>query len=155
MKNKVLLSFIFLLGMCGCNNNQAVSDGNNNTPSVEDTAIKTVKEYIDSGEFIDVVPEVDLNGTFTHSVQDKRVVDYQMMAATYRFYKNCTQDEDGIITCNVKSGKDLNISEEIFELRIRDMESCNEWVRKCQKEGEKYKITRLDEKYFNQLLNYK
>lgn len=48
-----------------------------------------------------------------------------------------------------------NISEEMFELRIRDMESCNEWIRKCKREGKNYKITRLDDKYFNQRLNYK
>lgn len=154
MKNKIILLFLFILGMYGCSNNQVVSDVGD-ASSVEESAVKTVKEYINSGEFIDVVPEVDLNVPSSRSVQNKQAMDYQMKAAAYRFYKHCTQDEDGIITCNVESGKDINISEEIFELRIRDMESCNEWVRKCKREGKNYKITRLDEKYFNQLLNYK
>lgn len=156
MKNKIILLFLSISGIYGCSNNQVASDVDD-TSSIERSTIKTVKEYIDSNEFIDVVPTIDLNvpSTYSRSVQNKQMVDYQMKAAAYRFYKHCTQDEDGIITCNVGNGKDINISEEIFELRIKDMESCNEWIRKCKREGKNYKITRLDEKYFDQLLNYK
>ena len=77
------------------------------------------------------------------------------MAATYRFYKNCTQDEDGIVTCHINSGKEINVSEELFEFCVKNMEGNNNWVRKCKKEGKKYGITRLGEKYFNDLLNFK
>lgn len=48
-----------------------------------------------------------------------------MKAAPYRFYRHCTIDEDGIMTCHAGSGSELNISEEVFEFRLRDMESLN------------------------------
>ena len=44
-----------------------------------------------------------------------------MKAAPYRFYRHCTIDEDGIMTCHAGSGSELNISEEVFEFRLRDM----------------------------------
>lgn len=38
-----------------------------------------------------------------------------MKAAPYRFYRHCTIDEDGIMTCHAGSGSELNISEEVFD----------------------------------------
>lgn len=154
MKNKILFPSILIIGISSCSINQVISDVDNFS-SVKGYTVKTVKEYITSGEFIEITQITDLSVLSSNSIQKIQEVDYKMKAAAYRFYKHCTQDKDGIMTCNVKNGKDINISEEIFELRIRDMESCNEWIRKCKKEGKNYKITRLDDKYFNQLLNYK
>lgn len=154
MDNKIIFPFLLLIGISSCSINQVVSDIG--VPSsVKWYAVKTVKDYINSGEFIEVTQITDSNKASSYSFQKKQEEDYKMKEAAYRFYKHCTQDKDGIITCNVANGKDINISEEIFELRIRDMESCNEWIRKCKREGKYYKITRLDDKYFNELLNYK
>ena len=58
-----------------------------------------------------------------------------MKAAPYRFYRHCTIDEDGIMTCHAGSGSELNISEEVFEFRLRDMESLNWMMRKARLEG--------------------
>ena len=55
-----------------------------------------------------------------------------MKAAPYRFYRHCTIDEDGIMTCHAGSGSELNISEEVFEFRLRDMESLNWMMRKAR-----------------------
>lgn len=154
---KIYLFTLFLLGLCSCANNQETADkseiDSTKTRSVE---VKSVRDYVESNEFISIIPDeyYSLREKGRASKEEIKSADYQMKAAAYRFYKHCTQNEDGIITCNAESGKDINISEEIFELRIRDMESCNEWVRKCKREGKNYKITRLDEKYFNGLLNY-
>ena len=71
-----------------------------------------------------------------------------MKAAPYRFYRHCTIDEDGIMTCHAGSGSELNISEEVFEFRLRDMESLNWMMRKAR-------LASLDERYFDNLLNYK
>ena len=60
-----------------------------------------------------------------------------MKAAPYRFYRHCTIDEDGIMTCYAGSGSELNISEEVFEFRLRDMESLNWMMRKARLEGRK------------------
>ena len=63
-----------------------------------------------------------------------------MKAAPYRFYRHCTIDEDGIMTCHAGSGSELNISEEVFEFRLRDMEFLNWMMRKARLEGRKNQI---------------
>lgn len=78
-----------------------------------------------------------------------------MKAAPYRFYRHCTIDEDGIMTCHAGSGSELNISEEVFEFRLRDMESLNWMMRKARLEERKIRPASLDERYFDNLLNYK
>lgn len=60
-----------------------------------------------------------------------------MKAAPYRFYRHCTIDEDGIMTCHAGSGSELNISEEVFEFRLRDMESLNWMMRRPDWKDEK------------------
>ena len=67
-----------------------------------------------------------------------------MKAATYRFYRHCTIDEDGIMTCHAGSGSELNISEEVFEFRLRDIESLYWMMRKARLEGRKRGL--IDEK---------
>lgn len=73
MKNKIILLFLSISGIYGCSNNQVASDVDD-TSSIERSTIKTVKEYIDSNEFIDVVPTIDLNvpSTSSRSVQNKQ-----------------------------------------------------------------------------------
>ena len=78
-----------------------------------------------------------------------------MKAAPYRFYRHCTIEEDGIMTCHAGSGSELNISEEVFAFRLRDMESLNWMMRKARLEGRKIRPASLDERYFDNLLNYK
>ena len=78
-----------------------------------------------------------------------------MKAAPYRFYRHCTIDEDGIMTCHAGSGSELNISEEVFEFLLRDMESLNWMMRKARLEGRKIRPAYLDERYFDNLLDYK
>ena len=68
-----------------------------------------------------------------------------MKAAPYRFYRHCTIDEDGIMTCHAGSGSELNISEEVFEFRLRDMESLNWMMRKARLEGRKFSPASRDE----------
>ena len=78
-----------------------------------------------------------------------------MKAAPYRFYRHCTIDEDGIMTCHacfIRKG----CRNWIFGvLRLRDMESLNWMMRKARLEGRKIRPASLDERYFDNLLNYK
>ena len=67
-----------------------------------------------------------------------------MKAAPYRFYRHCTIDEDGIMTCHAGSGSELNISEEVFEFRLRDMEFLNWMMRKTRRQPVKWRITSPD-----------
>ena len=157
---KLCLLALLLFGLSACMNNQVVPFGNQeksgflNTRSIK---VKTVKEYIESNEFIDIIPNeyYSLREKGKMSEEEIKAADYQMKAAAYRFYKHCTMDDKGFITCNATCGKELNISEEVFEFRLRDMKGWNDMIEKNIREGAKYKVIRLDERYFNGLLNYK
>lgn len=150
MKKKILLLF-FVLGLCGC---KATED--NQATAVENkTTVKTVKDYVESNDFIDIIPDQNSQNVVTRTAQDTKALHYQMMAAMYRFYKHCTMDEAGIITCNISSGKEINISEEAFEMRIKEMHSWNDRIREKIRNGIKYKVVRIDDKYFENLLNFK
>lgn len=153
---KVILLLSFLLGVCGYTNFlkaevcylQAINDS---------IVVKTVKDYVESNEFIDIIPErhyQNLKSTAC-SANEKKDADYRMKAAIYRFYKRCIMDKDGFITCGISSGKEINITEELFEMLLRDIGVGNKWIEGWKQKGTKYKTTRLDDKYFNNLLNYK
>ena len=78
-----------------------------------------------------------------------------MKAVIYRFYKHCTMDEKGIITCHITSGREINVSEEVFADRIRDMEWWNKGIEEMIRNGTKYKFGRIDrEEYFEELINH-
>ena len=123
----------------------------------DDPDVKTVKEYVESNAFIDIVPEKYYENLSRHVYSKSEIqnLDNQMKAATYRFYRHCTIDEDGIMTCHAGSGSELNISEEVFEFRFRNMESMNRMMREARQEGRKIRPVSLDERFFNNLLNYK
>lgn len=155
MKNYYLL-LLLLFGLSGCMNNQVIPLENQKQPESIDTrtmGCKTVKEYIETGEFIDVIP--DEGSVVSRSAVDEKAHLYQLMAVMYRFYKHCTMDEKGFITCNISSGKDINVSEEAFDRRIKEMNSWNSRIEEKIRNGVKYKVVRIDDEYFKNLLNFK
>ena len=145
MKLKSILLSLIWLGICSCNSSQVITN---------QSSIKTVKEYVESNEFIDVIPEEMIQATF-YSKQDEKAHLYKMMAVMYRFYKHCSMNEAGIITCNISSGKEINVSEEAFDMRIKEMNSWNNRIREKVRNGVKYKVVRIDDKYFENLLNFR
>lgn len=153
MKKQFLFLFL-LLGLCGCAN-QSVNEDQATPVENKTVTAKTVKEYIESNEFIDILPEQDQQEAATRSIQDQQAINYQMMAVMYRFYKHCTMDDAGIITCHITSGVEINVSEEAFEMRIKEMNSWNDRIREKISKGIKYKVVRIDDKYFENLLNFK
>lgn len=119
--------------------------------------IKSVREYVESNEFINIIPEqyYENLSNYVYSDDEKRNLDYQMKAAAYRFYKHCTMDEKGFITCHATSGEEMNMSEEVFEFRIREMGTWNKSIQENVDKGVKYRVIRIDnEQYLDDLLNY-
>lgn len=153
---KLCLLALLLFGLSACMNNQVVPFENQEKSGSLDTRsikVKTVKEYIESNEFIDVIP--DEGSAVSRSAVDEKTHLYQMMAVMYRFYKHCTMDEKGFITCNISSGKEINVSEEAFDMRIKEMKSWNDRIEDKIRNGVKYKVVRIDDEYFKNLLNFK
>ena len=153
---KFVLWVLLLVGLSACMNNQVVPLKNQEQSASVDTRavnVKTVKEYIETGEFINVIP--DEGSVVSRSAVNEKAHLYQMMAVMYRFYKHCTMDERGFITCNISSGKEINVSEEAFAMRIKEMNSWNDRIEDKIRNGVKYKVVRIDDEYFKNLLNFK
>lgn len=152
MKKQILL-FLSALLLFGCDN---AVDNNPNTTDAQKAEVKSIKEYVNDNDFIEIIPDVYANqaSRSSISIEEQKKLENQMVAATYRFYKNCTQDEQGRITCHITCGKDINISEELFQRKIKDIQETNKFVEKHLKAGTKYRVGKLDENYLNGLLNY-
>lgn len=126
---KLYLPALLLLVFCSCTNNQETVDkGKINSVETRSVEVKSVRDYIESDEFISIIPDeyYALRQKGKMSEEEIKAADYQMKAAAYRFYKHCTMDDKGFITCNVTNGAELKISEEVFEFRLRDMKGWNE-----------------------------
>lgn len=158
MKKNYLFTLLLLV-FCGCTSNQETVDKSEvNSAKTRSIEVKSVRDYIESNEFISIIPDeyYSLREKGKMSEEEIKAADYQMKAAAYRFYKHCTMDDKGFITCNATSGEELKISEEVFEFRLRDMKGWNDMIEKNIREGAKYKVIRIDdERYLNGLLNYK
>lgn len=147
------LLFLSALLLFGCNN---VTDNNQDATDTQKVEVKSIKEYVNDNDFIEIIPDVYANqaSRSSISIEEQKNLENQMVAATYRFYKHCTQDEKGRIFCNLTCGKEINISEELFQRRMKDIEETNKFVEEHLKAGTKYRVGKLDEKYLNGLLNY-
>ena len=55
----------------------------------------------------------------------------------------------------ITKNADGTVSEEAFEMRIKEMNSWNDRIREKISKGIKYKVVRIDDKYFENLLNFK
>lgn len=129
---------------------------NQRCDSSKKSPVKTIQEYVNDNDFIGFTPEEYNRQLADSSIPEekRRNLQNQMVAATYRFYKNCTQDAQGRITCHITCGKEINISEELFQRKLKDMQETNKFVEKHLKAGTKYRVGKLDEHYLNSLLNY-
>ena len=152
---KLYLPALLLLIFCSCTNNQETVDkGKINSVETRSVEVKSVRDYIESDEFISIIPDeyYALRQKGKMSEEEIKAADYQMKAAAYRFYKHCTMDDKGFITCNVTNGAELKISEEVFEFRLRDMKGWNEMIKENIRDGARYRIIRIDdERYLNGL----
>ena len=147
------LLFLLALLLFGCNN---TADNNQTIANTQKVEVKSIKEYVKDNDFIAITPDVYANqvSRSSISIEEKQNLENQMVAATYRFYKHCIQDDKGRIFCNLTCGKNINISEELFQRKMKDIEETNKYVEKHLKAGTKYRVGKLDEKYLNSLLNY-
>lgn len=149
---KPILFLLLTLGLFSCNN---VVEQESASDVIQKLEFKTIKEYVNDNDFISVIPEVyGSQLSRSSSKEELKDLENQMVAATYRFYKNCTQDDKGRITCHITCGKDINISEELFQRKLKDIQETNQFVEKHLKAGTKYRVGKIDENYLNGLLNY-
>lgn len=153
MKTKI---YILVLLLClpviitGCAKNQE------NVVKIDDKDVKgetRTRSYVESGEFIDVDIKtlalsnaVNRRMTRTHTEEEDKAY-----AALYRFYSHVTVENDKYI-CSLKSGKEINISETLFNDLIKSLDDMNKLIEENQAKGERVIIDVPDSTYLESLL---
>lgn len=136
------LLLLLLIGFMGC---KPVAN------ETDVTSGMTAKKIVETNAYIDFSLNELKDGS--RSAQVSLLSSPEFRAGTFRFYKNVSYDSNNIGTCKAKSGKELNMSEELFDLLLNDMENLNRMIRADLEKGIKGIMPAKDEKYFNKLLS--
>lgn len=116
-------------------------------------ASSLTKEYLADNRFIDLnMDQVnrEINDQSKNKYQKPELA--KAKAAIYRFYKNVSI-KDGHYVHHLKSGKELNISEELFLLFSNNIKQMNRSIDSLRAKDIVVELPAADAKYLNSLLN--
>ena len=153
---KIYVLIISSLSMMACVNNERIpitSEGENTflaKPSGE-----LVRSYVESNDFIDVdakaIEYAVINPASSRSQDVTEEDNAKMVASIYRFYKHVSVI-DGLYSCSLKSGAEINISEELFISMLNNIEDMNRLIKKVKDKGETIHVMEPTEEYLESLL---
>lgn len=141
---------IAFLTLNGCSNK--VDNLIDNSRSEKEFSSKA-KEYIENNSYLDFDMNdlsFKINSPQTKSAEYKDEIE-KAKAAIYRFYSHVTI-EDGYYKCSVKDASEINMSQNVFEVLNKDLESMNKIMSESRARGENFRMFVPDEKYLNSLL---
>lgn len=144
----VSLGMGLLLAISGCTN---LHDVNDKEHSVENDS--KVRQLVESGEYIDLdIKTLALsncvNKGVTRSLQDDAD---KASAALYRFYSHVTVVDD-LYVCDLKSGKEINVSDRVFNELRNSLEEMNRHIGEAKAKGEPIYVGVPDSAYLESLL---
>lgn len=145
MKRILLYSIGLMLLVCSCGQNKQKLD-----PTLEPETIvtKSVNDMINSGSFISLDPQVVLGAK---NYQDLSVEDRaKIKTVIYRFYSH-VKLVDGYYQCDITSGDEIDMSEEIFNLYLNDLKDNNKLIKECREKGMDVILPEITEEYLNSL----
>lgn len=143
------IALISILLLNGCSNNSDSSI--KNSADENTTQSMSAKEYVENNTYINVDIAAISN---VLSSCDNNICEEDMAktkAAIYRFYKNVTLD-NGIYSCNLTSGDEINVSPEVFSALLDNLNEMNKSAQEIRDKGGKIKMSVPDENYLNSLL---
>ena len=155
MKILRLIALLFLvLGITSCMNESS------KTISAMDDTFKTMtaREIVESGISINVT--VDQLEDIEREIVSRNGEEERPLwsipayrAAHYRFVTHAKQDENGILTWTAKCGADLNMSDDLFNVFVREFESVNGWIQESIEKGEIREPIWINEEYLRNVLD--
>ena len=149
MKNArilILIMVLWVLGGCGDKKRQ------NDVSLVKTLSVDSscVKKYLDEKIYLDV----DVNQLVEKIVKSVPNKDElcKMKVALHRFYSHVSVVE-GKYASSLKNAKEINISNNLFSILLKDLEEGNAWIEECKERGEECFVGEVDEAYLNNLLH--
>ena len=137
-----------LMSVSGCSNSQ---DAGEKVRDVENRS--KAKELVESGEYIDLDIKTlalsnSVNQGVTRSLKDDSD---KALAALHRFYSHVTVVDD-LYVCDLKSGKEINVSERVFDELSNSLEEMNRHIGEAKAKGEPVHVSVPDSAYLESLL---
>ncbi len=141
MNTKLFITAVILWLFYGCSAND-----------IADTRTKeenlSAKELVENNIFIDI-PEYPAIGKYGSGT----ALDNKSRAANYRFIKHLKL-ENGKFSCDLNSGIEINISQDLFEKLMKDhVIDMNKWIDEVHSRGNKALVFKTNDKYLECLLN--
>ncbi len=152
MKHLALFKCLIVsLLLTGCNSNTTQDEPNINETETKAKSTETI-QLVKENKFIDF----DVNkviDNFAADVQNKIPEEevHKYKAALYRFYSHVTSDDNGY-TCDLKSGAEINVSENVFNALMQNLKETNEGIAQMKAKGMSVNVAQVNEAYLNSLL---
>lgn len=146
----IVLTSVLLLNGCNNNSNSYIKNSDNENT----TQPMSAKEYVENNTYINV-DIIAISNALSNSLSRDNSISEEDMAKTkaaiYRFYKNVTMD-NGIYSCNLTSGEEINVSSEVFSVLLDNLNEMNKSAQEIRDKGGKIEMSVPDENYLNSLL---
>lgn len=145
----IVLTSVLLLNGCNNNSNSYIKNSDNENT----TQPMSAKEYVENNTYINVDIKA-ISNALTNPLSRSNVSEEEIAkakVAVYRFYKNVTVD-NGIYSCNLTSGEEINVSSEVFSALLDNLNEMNKSAQEIRDKGGKIGMSVPDENYLNSLL---
>lgn len=140
MNTAKTLCILALFAVVSCRTNVSNSTEFGSAPNAE--SIISSDEWIEFSSTDSLIKE-------TESLSPEEAA--QMKAALFRFYSH-VKLEDGVYQCNLSSGKEINISEELFNVLLANLQETNSQIKEFRDKGVSVFLPEVTEDYLNSLL---
>lgn len=151
-----LLSLFVIAQSCNSNSKECNSDSNECNSILKISNAQTeptaVEKLVRSNAFIDVdinrLSEQMANGTRADNAPDIS----KAKAAIYRFYSHVHVNGNNQYECTLKSAKEINVSQDVFDALQNNLDEMNKAIELCSKDGKKMNVMPITDKYLESLL---
>ena len=151
-----LISLFVIAQSCTNHSKSCNSDSNECNSILKISNAKTeptaVEKLVRSNAFIDVdinrLSEQMANGTRADNASDIS----KAKAAIYRFYSHVHVNGKNQYECTLKSAKEINVSQDVFDALQNNLDEMNKAIELCSKNGEKMNVMPITNKYLESLL---
>lgn len=116
------------------------------------TEPSAVEKIVKSNSFIDI----DINDVAKQLATGTRAVNTNDLAMTkaavYRFYSHVRLNADHQYECTLTSAKDINVSQNVFDVLSKNLDDMNKFIKESSKSGQSVEVPKITEDYLNSLL---
>lgn len=143
----ILASIAVICMMCSCTSQVQTQEPEYHIPAV--------REFVENNTYIDLPDYPRGINLFSPHSDEEQIYLNKLSAAHYRFYKHLKL-ENGHFNCDLKSGAEINISQDLFDKFYFDyVDDTNRWIDEVHARGNKATVIEITEEYLESLLKGK